>query len=241
MSSTGFLLRPMFWVLFAVIVVIAMFVYGMKLVRDDTLLAQAARNLSTTKQELQEFKGANSSLRTELSNRTLELASSHAQLANTQGLLAATDERLTEQTQQLDVKEQELRDCAGQILARDKKLADIARQLLARENTISELNDTIKSLRDSHPYGKGRDGKGQGKLTIYNDCNCPTLRVWVDNKFVGEASPNSTNTCGAPGTANIILSIGKHHVIAADARNQRWEFDVNIQEDTCLLNGLSNR
>jgi hypothetical protein len=233
MSATDFLLKPIFWIFFTVFVIAAMFVYGMSLVKDNTLLAQATRKLEAADKEITELNGR-------LADTNRRLANNDRMLTERTQQFNQKEQDLSECTQQLNLKEQDLSERTQQLAQKDQELADRTRQIFNRDTTIAGLNDTIRSLRvASHRYGKDH-----GQLTIYNDCACSNLRVWVDNQFIGEAktkySPSSA-ACGAEGTATATVPVGNHHVIATDGAGRRWNLDVTIREDTCFIQGLTAR
>jgi F0F1-type ATP synthase membrane subunit b/b' len=220
LRGRSFLLKPIFWVAFIIFVLAAMFLYGMSLVKDNTLLAQALRDLAAAHTEIETLKHSNSQISTDLSKQTEKLQSANQQLAEAASRLTEQERTLAERSQQLEQNEKDLGQYREQLADRDRRLADLSQR-------VSTL----------HPYGKG-----QGILTVYNKCQCSNLRVWIDGQFGGEASqPYSTATCGAIGAMTAIMMAGNHRITAIDSRGRRWEVDVAIQEDTCLAQGLTAR
>jgi hypothetical protein len=254
MSSTGFLLRPIFWYIFPVVVVVGLFFYGMRLVREDTLLARYRRDLATANIELAEMKQRNDSLHGDLVIRTDQLSAKDRQLGEITQQLAAKNNDLVERTQQLNERERELgerirqlgdRDrlmaqSVQQLAQKDRELAERTQQLSRKDSTIAALNSTIRSLKDApHPYGKDH-----ARVTLYSNCQCSNLRVWLDGDYIGEATAAfsiGSPACGAPGTASAVVLSGRHHVVATDGAGRRWDFYMTVREDSCQTQGLSLR
>src|ERR1051326_3037928 len=101
MSWTAFLVRPLFWIAFSIAIIIAMFLYGMYLVRDNTLLADAQRRLSALTRDLDDLQTAKTSLSAELEQRIREINEKDRQIAEVRGDLDQKGRDVAELTEQV--------------------------------------------------------------------------------------------------------------------------------------------
>lgn len=193
----------MFWCAFTLIVVVALFSYGMNLIREDTLLARADRALKENTRSITRLTEENYAL-------TAQIAMLKQRLDNQQKVLGETEIQLTNQ------------------------ISEVQRQ----DELIASLNGKLKDRQEPfHPYGKQH-----AKLTIYRSCQCSELKVWIDGEFVGTATVTlspGTARCGSPGAVTSVILSGKHHIIASDSANKRWDFYTTTNEDACSVHGLS--
>jgi hypothetical protein len=127
----------------------------------------------------------------------------------------------------------EVRGNLGEVL---QTLAEVTQQVSEKQEELGQCVGSLRAL--SHPYGKD-----QGKLTVYKNCNCSDLKMWVDNQYIGEARSSFSETppCGAAGTASVIVAAGGHRVTATDGGAGLWKFDATVREDSCTIHGLTSR
>ena len=271
MPSGNLLYKPVFWCLFVVAVIAGLFVYGMFLVREDTLLWRANDALKTKTRLVETLKDEITGLRARLDEftRRVEAKDREIQQLNTQVLATAQqseDERkvivetrkaLADRTEELRRKDAQISDLSRRIQEAEKahvaalnaqtsslrqQLGDAQKALLQNQADLATARAARDAIPDAkeppHPYGME-----QGRLTFYAACSsCPNLRVWVDGRFVGSATPSlapKTVRCGSPGTVSVVLLAGKHHVVASTMTNRRWEFDAAVTEDVCTVHTLT--
>ncbi|MBD1364570.1 hypothetical protein IDJ77_12190 [Mucilaginibacter sp. ZT4R22] len=196
--------------------IVGFFLYGQKLIKDKTEIAQTKKALLILRDSLDNCK-------LNLQNCSLENKTKEGKISE----------------QQADLKN-------SSIVA------------LQRDSIITQLNDSIVKLTNKPPeiivqyrdrvFYKDRPepyhpyGKGYGKLTIFKRCNCYKLRFKIDGEYAGTISQIFSvgdPVCGQEGTISRSVLAGKHHVEAQDNENHLWNFYIIVNEDQCLIKGLS--
>ena len=244
--------RPIFWLALFAAAAASLFTFGMSLVRDESLLAQARRSLADARAQVDTLSSQLAALNATLVARTDALDASRAEVSRLRGLL----EQSTKDAAALNGRVKELSRQAGEVATafanKDRELASQRRQLTelkaelnvvsqelsAKNQQLSDVSRSLGALRDApHPYGKGN-----AKLTIFKRCPCPNLRVWVDGQYSGEVALETkagSPSCGAAGTVALEVLAGKHHVVARDRNGARWDLYTTVSEDSCRLLALT--
>lgn len=219
MPSGNFLHKPLFWCLFVVAVIVGLFVYGMFLVREDTLLWRANDALKTKTKVVETLTDEITGLRARLNGfaRLVEAKDREIQQLNTQVLATAqqiADERnvvietrkaMADRTEEARGKDAQISDLSRRIQEAEKahavalsaQTSSLRQQLGEAQKALLQSQADLATARASKnviPDAKEPPhpyGWGQGRLTLYAACaSCPNLTVWVDGRLVGSATPS---------------------------------------------------
>ena len=214
LTSLSFLLKPWFWFLFIIAVIVSLYLYGLNILGDRTELAQSKKALKQVNDELLKCKLDNANKSSMIS----ELKSKLISLSNT-----------ITQENHLIVK---LNDSLYTLLNRPPKIK-------YKHNTVYKNNTIYKDKPEPyHPYGKG-----YGKLTLFKNCNCYNLKFWIDGEFAGTTSiifSLNYPVCGENGTVSKIVLAVKHYIQGKDQENHSWNFYITSKEDECLVHGVNS-
>lgn len=223
MPSSNILLRPFFWYVFIVLVIVVLFLYGTKISQDKTDLSIAHKELENLKLELESSKN-------ETYKKILKIDSLNETISQQIDVISVLEDSLKRHTQIISEQKftiEELENRPPKIVVKYLK-KNIYKEI--PDNSGKEL-----SLKN-YPYGKG-----YGKLALFNNCSdCYFLRFWIDDNEIGTVTRfiRESTSCEQDGTINKIILVGRHKVMAIDQDNRRTTYYFNITENECLLFGF---
>jgi len=203
-NNSKILEKPFFWYIFICLVVIALFVYGMKLDSNKTIFNTLKIDLQESKVELNEYKKLNANLN-------------------------SSNDSLIDLVSELNQDITELRISSGILEDSISYLNSIPPKI--ETQYIDRVVYRNKYIEKTYIYGKG-NGKislynscsNSGILKIWINGNYAGSL----NKYY-----TSSTSCPTSSAITKILPAGRHRVYITNGRNTSKEYQVYIQEDRC--------
>lgn len=221
MSSSSILQTRWFWLVFISAVIIALYLYGVKLVGDNT--------------EKERLKIQVTEVAEALSMRESELNSSKELIKDWQRQLEVCRDSLSETIAMLSLFSDSiyrLNDTISKLITAGPRI-----ETVYQDRTLYKDKVVYRSPPEAyHPYGKG-----YGKLSFYKTCNCVNLKVWIDGEYVGQTNTRFKHgdaSCGETGTVSKIVLTGRHRIQVQDDENHNWDYYVTVTEDGCSMQSL---
>jgi hypothetical protein len=210
------LMRPAFWVVFVVVVAVALFLYGLKVVGDETALGRA---------------------RSDLKAASVTLKQQHDRLTAAEARILLLNDTILDLRSRLDSL---IRN--DTVVQNDTVIQydTIVRDKVSIMYDTTTLRDTGfgDKAEPKYPYGKGR-----GKLTVYLNCSsCGPVTLFVDGVRIGaltrSVAYSEPGLCGGSNSIAPTVLAGNHHV-EAKGLGISWEFHIPVEEDRCTVQFLT--
>jgi len=212
MDTSNIILRPSFWYVFIALVIFVLFIYG-------THIDSGKTELQVTKQELQASRKEQSIYIKDGELKTKQIKELNETISKQQNKIAGHAETI--------LQKDEL------ILKLNNSISELNNRPV---KVVTKVQDKIVNKPAPEPYHEF--GTGNGKITIFSTYggDGSSLSIWIDGVYQGIFDTYLSNRkleCGAIGAFNKIVVKGRHHIIAKDQLNRKWESDYSIAEDEC--------
>lgn len=261
MSLTAVLARPWFWILFVVLIVVALYLYGVWMLGENTELAQTHKQLASIREKLSVEEAAHQALRSERNRRVSALEGQVSDL--TRRVAEAIDERDRAKTETSSamatltdcIKDAERR--AAEAKAKGEALEICRSENLLRAKRMAALEATIasparradrdKSANAGRPSEIHRGGqtiaKGHGRIIVYSLCATGGPKhVWIDGRYAGlltnHYSTRPTDPCGEDADVlSKVVPVGEHDIRATGSSGS-FRRHVSVAEGECSVTSL---
>ena len=210
MQTPSFFLTKTFWLIFTIVVIISLYLYGLKMIGDKTEIAQTKKALASKIDELETC--------------TTEGNAKAKQIEDLKKTISTQNSTITEQTNSISQKETTIQELQNTVT----ELQNTPPKVVTKYQDRTVYKDKPEPY---HPYGKG-----YGKLSIYSECNkCSNIQVTVDGEYWGALQYyfNGQPNCGQEGAIAKTVLVGKHHIIGKDNNNRTWDYYTTVKEDVC--------
>lgn len=269
MSSSGLLGKPLFWILFVAAVVVALYVYGLSMVREASELERARARLSSLTESLKQAEEAHEASKADLSSKISNLeARIHGLEAQSRDvarqLVEVTQERDGMQaessglTQALadcrkgkEEKAAELEVCALE-LERSKRLtlqdarrqSDSKTQARPPESGPRNRNEEDQSQTGGSKPPQAAMPAGYGRLVVYSRCSDQgDKRVWIDGRFSGTLRGafrmRPFDICNRRDDVVSVFVTAGDHDVLAKGAGKSFAKHIVVRERACVTLALT--
>ncbi len=205
MAAKSFLLKKWLWLLFLIVVIVGLYLYGLKMSEDKTELAESKRALEISKRELQ------------ISREQTRL--SEIQIEKEGDVLKKLNDSLDKCNNLIS----KLNDSIYKIEMRQREVITKYSERVVYKNTPEPY----------HQYGKGNGSVTLYKLC--NCYNLKFWIDGEYAGQATDVFESKISKCGVKGSVTKAVLAGKHRIQGQDQENHSWDFYVVVQEDECLI------